>query len=172
MASASTTFRVEVLTEDDWLRLRGIRLSALKENPQEFLSSFEVEDTYAERKWRSEFARGEWVVIIAGDEVVGVLGATRESVMPSYECYLEYLWVSPGFRESGAASLLLKTVLDRLRDSGVITVWLWILDGNDPAMRLYEKFGFEREGYRKAHYRRAGEYVDAILMAYEIAASE
>lgn len=149
MTSASTMFRVEVLTEDDWSRLRGIRLSALKENPQEFLSSFEVEDTYTERKWRSEFARGEWVVIIADDQIVGVVGATRESVMPLYECHLEYLWVSPDFRESGAASLLLKTVLDHLRDSGVITVWLWILDGNDRAMRLYEKFGFRSTNERQ-----------------------
>ena len=30
----------------------------------------------------------------------------------------------------------------------------------------YENFGFEREGYRKRHYERGGELVDAILMAY------
>ena len=29
-------------------------------------------------------------------------------------------------------------------------------------------FGFEREGYRKGHYLRAGEDVDAILMAYAV----
>jgi RimJ/RimL family protein N-acetyltransferase len=33
---------------------------------------------------------------------------------------------------------------------------------------LYEAVGFEREGYRKEHYCRAGEYVDAILMAYRV----
>ena len=39
----------------------------------------------------------------------------------------------------------------------------------DPSARaLYESFGFEREGYRKQHFRRGREYVDAILMAYEI----
>ena len=37
--------------------------------------------------------------------------------------------------------------------------------GNEPAIQLYESYGFEREGYRRAHYRRAGEYVDAIVMA-------
>ena len=39
--------------------------------------------------------------------------------------------------------MLLRTVLDRLRDSGVHTVWLYILDGNDRAMRLYKRFGFQ-----------------------------
>ena len=70
--------------------------------------------------------------------------------MPSQECYLEYLWVARGFRRSGVASLLLRTVLDRLRDSGVRTVWLWILTGNDPALRLYEQFGFRSTNERQA----------------------
>jgi ribosomal protein S18 acetylase RimI-like enzyme len=41
------------------------------------------------------------------------------------------------------ASMLLRTVLDRLRESRVQTVWLYILDGNDTAMRLYQRFGFQ-----------------------------
>ena len=33
---------------------------------------------------------------------------------------------------------------------------------------LGEAATFVREGYRTAHYRRGREYVDAILMAYEL----
>jgi ribosomal protein S18 acetylase RimI-like enzyme len=47
------------------------------------------------------------------------------------------------------ATLLLRAVLDGLRDSGVQTVWLYILDGNDPAMRLYEGFGFQSTNERQ-----------------------
>ena len=39
---------------------------------------------------------------------------------------------------------------------------------NEPALRLYESVGFEREGYRKRHYERDGEDVDAILMALAV----
>jgi RimJ/RimL family protein N-acetyltransferase len=39
---------------------------------------------------------------------------------------------------------------------------------NEAAIALYERFGFVREGYRKEHYRRGDEFVDAILMAYEL----
>jgi RimJ/RimL family protein N-acetyltransferase len=35
-----------------------------------------------------------------------------------------------------------------------------------PAIALYESFGFLQEGYRRRHYRRGGEYLDAILMAF------
>ena len=45
---------------------------------------------------------------------------------------------------------------------------LHVFPWNEPAIRLYEQFGFEREGLRRDHYRRGGEYVDAILMALRL----
>ena len=150
-----TSFRVDVLAETDWPKLRKIRLTALNADPPAFLSNHDSEAAFTERRWRQEFSRGEWHVMVAVGRLhrsrsVGLVGVTREPDMPSQECYLEYLWVARGFRRSGVASLLLRTVLDRLRDSGVRTVWLWILTGNDPALRLYEQFGFRSTNERQA----------------------
>ena len=36
---------------------------------------------------------------------------------------------------------------------------------DNPAIRLYEKYGFEREGIHKAYARRDGEYIDSYFMA-------
>jgi ribosomal protein S18 acetylase RimI-like enzyme len=142
-----TSFRVEVLTENNWPRLRNIRLAALNTDPTAFLSSHKTERTYPEQRWRQEFSRGEWNVMIAAGwlrrRYIGLVGVTRLPDTSSQECYLEYLWVAEKFRRCGVASNLLRTVLDRLRDSGVHTVWLYILDGNEPAMRLYKRFGFQ-----------------------------
>jgi ribosomal protein S18 acetylase RimI-like enzyme len=82
-------------------------------------------------------------------EVLTESGVTREEAMPPHECYLEYLWVAPDFRQAGLGSILLRTVLDRLRDSGVHTVWLYILNGNHGAMRFYHKFGFQSTNERQ-----------------------
>ena len=139
-----TSFRVEVLTENNWPRLRNIRLAALNTDPDAFLSTYERETAYGERRWRQEFSRGEWNVMLASGQDVGIVGATREPGTPPHECHLEFLWIAPHSRRAGIATMLLRTVLDRLRDSGVRTVWLWILNGNDPAMRLYQQFGFQR----------------------------
>ena len=134
-------------------RLRDVRLTALNADPAAFLSSYETEAAYDEQRWRREFTRGEWHVVITGDPGkdpgVGLIGVTRVPGMSSRECYLEYFWVAAQVRGAGVGSLLLRTVLDRLRDSGVHTVWLWILNGNDDAMRLYRRFGFQRTNERQ-----------------------
>jgi L-phenylalanine/L-methionine N-acetyltransferase len=36
---------------------------------------------------------------------------------------------------------------------------------NAPAIALYEKFGFEREGLQRAYAFRDGAFVDTLLMA-------
>ena len=64
--------------------------------------------------------------------------------MSSQECYLEYLWVAHDFRRSGVGAMLLKTILDRLRDSAIHNVWLYVLYGNPNAMSFYQRFGFQR----------------------------
>jgi putative acetyltransferase len=43
---------------------------------------------------------------------------------------------------------------------------LHVFPHNTGAIKLYEKFGFVQEGYRRAHYRRGDQFTDAILMAY------
>jgi ribosomal protein S18 acetylase RimI-like enzyme len=149
VTGSPTSFRVEVLTEDEWPRLRGIRLSALRDDPLAFLSTYERELDYDEQRWRQEFSRGEWNVMLADDQDIGLVGATREPGTPQHECHLEFLWIAPKSRRIGTATMLLKTVLDRLQESGMRTVWLWILSGNDPALCLYEQFGFQSTNERQ-----------------------
>jgi ribosomal protein S18 acetylase RimI-like enzyme len=143
VADSPTSFRVDVLTVNEWSRLRDIRLIALRDDRSAFLSSYEREAAYDEQEWLEEFSRGEWNVMLAGDTEIGLLGNTRLPTTPSDECFLEYLWIAPDFRRSGWGSRLLRAVLDRLEDSGVRTVWLHILKGNQEAKRLYQRFGFQ-----------------------------
>jgi len=142
VVSTLVEFKVEVLTEADWSLLQDLRLTALKDYPTAFLSSYEREEAYDEQRWRQEFERGEWNIILTDGRRAGLLGVTRLPHMPLQECYLEYMWVDPEFRRCGVASMLLRTVLDRLRDLGVDTVLLYVLAGNDDATRLYKRFGF------------------------------
>jgi RimJ/RimL family protein N-acetyltransferase len=78
------------------------------------------------------------------------------------------LMVAEQSRRRGVATMLLDEAVGWARAFGIRKIELHVFPWNEPAIALYEAFGFEREGYRKEHYARAGEYVDAILMAYAI----
>ena len=78
------------------------------------------------------------------------------------------LMVASGHRRRGIGRALLETAVDWARDAGVRKLELHVFPHNEPAIALYESFGFRREGYRQAHYRRGTRYVDAILMAYDV----
>jgi putative acetyltransferase len=76
--------------------------------------------------------------------------------------------VAEAARRKGIGRMLLTEAVAWARASGVDKLELHVFPWNGPALQLYESFGFEREGYRRRHYRRDGEYVDAILMAYAV----
>ena len=71
-------------------------------------------------------------------------------------------------RRQGVGTALMQAAVDWARDAGVRKLELHVFPWNEAAIALYDGFGFEREGYRKRHYRRGGEFVDAILMAYAV----
>jgi ribosomal protein S18 acetylase RimI-like enzyme len=149
LTESSRPLRWCVLNEDQWRTLQEVRLTALKESPRSFLSKYGIEVTFGEKQWRDEFSRGEW--IIAGEEGKppdALIGVTRSNDVPSTDRYLEYLWVSPKVRHSKVATNLIHVALKRLEASRVDTVWLWILDGNEPARELYNKLGFTTTGER------------------------
>ncbi len=75
------------------------------------------------------------------------------------------LMVAAEHRRRGIGTMLLDTAVAWAEVSGVTKLELHVFPWNEPALRLYESFGFEREGFRKQHYERDGQHVDAILMA-------
>lgn len=141
------------LTPGEWRTLREIRLSALRESPHAFLSTYKKESEYNELKWRTEFVRGDWYVGIvrveSADKLVSIAGITRESGTPAHQRFLEYVWVAPEFRRQRVAFNMIKEVLGHLKLSGVRIVFLWVLDGNGGAMRLYKRLGFVSCNHRQ-----------------------
>ena len=144
---------INLLTSDEWHTLRDVRLSALRESPYAFLSTYATESKYDESKWRMEFARGDWYVGMvsmgSADKPVSIAGITRESATPAHQRFLQYVWVAPEFRRQGVAFNMINEVLDRLKLSGVRTVVLGVLDENGSAMRLYSRLGFVSSNHRE-----------------------
>jgi RimJ/RimL family protein N-acetyltransferase len=98
--------------------------------------------------------------------IIGRLSLARDTHPASSHVADLGLMVAVDARRQGVGQALLSAAADWARSNGVRKIELHVFPWNEPAIHLYERFGFEREGYRKAHYRRADEDVDAILMAY------
>ena len=101
-------------------------------------------------------------------ELVGRLSLARDAHPASAHVADLGLMVAASARRQGVGWALLEAAVEWARGSGVRKLELHVFPWNEPAIRLYEKFGFEREGLRKAHYHRAGEDVDAVLMALPV----
>jgi L-phenylalanine/L-methionine N-acetyltransferase len=78
------------------------------------------------------------------------------------------LMVAADARRQGVGTAMLEAAVDWAREAGVRKIELHVFPWNEAAIKLYDAFGFEREGFRKGHYRRGSDYVDAILMAYAV----
>jgi RimJ/RimL family protein N-acetyltransferase len=109
-------------------------------------------------------------VFVAEDPtgVVGRLSLSRDPHPASRHVADLGLMVAATARRQGIGRALLEQAVAWARAAGVRKLELHVFPHNEPAIRLYEVFGFEREGYRKGQFRRGVEYVDAILMAYEV----
>ncbi len=64
------------------------------------------------------------------------------------------------YRKRGIGKGLFEAVFQYMRENGVGTLNLEVREDNIPAIRLYEKLGFEKVGVRKKYYDNK---VDAIL---------
>lgn len=100
--------------------------------------------------------------------LVGRLSVGRDPHPASAHVADVGLMVALDARRQGVGTALLQAALEWAREAGIRKLELHVFPWNEAAIALYEAFGFEREGFRKGHYRRGGEFVDAILMAYVV----
>jgi RimJ/RimL family protein N-acetyltransferase len=101
--------------------------------------------------------------------IIGRLSIARDAHPASAHVADVGLMVDRGHRRLGAGTALMVEAERWARQVGVHKLELHVFPYNEAAIALYEGLGYEREGFRRRHYRRGAELVDAILMAKELA---
>ena len=67
---------------------------------------------------------------------------------------------------SSTESALLQVLVDEAKRQGASRMLLEVRVDNDPALALYQRFGFERMGLRKRYYQPEG--IDAYTMSLDL----
>jgi GNAT superfamily N-acetyltransferase len=135
---------------DDVDVYRAIRLSALKDSPAAFGSTYAAEVGRPQSAWcervRSGSSGDERAIFLAfaSGECIGLAGCVEDDLGADKQ--LVSMWVAPAHRGTGVATELIEAVLDWARGTGARSVGLWVTRGNDRAHALYARHGFEVTG--------------------------
>jgi putative acetyltransferase len=121
--------------------------------------------------WRRRIAesksssRGLFLVAESGGGVIGNLGLWPDGHPSSAHVAWLGMSVAAESRGAGAGGALLEAALEWAATAGYRRAVLGVFPENDRAIAFYGRHGFEREGLRRAQYRRGDQYHDEMLMA-------
>lgn len=149
-------FTVTRITPQLWEVGKTLRLAALQDAPYAFSTRYEEAILRADDAWR-EFAATRAVSVddstflaFADGEAIGIAGGCREREKPKL-MHLVAVWVAPEQRGSGVADLLIEAVCDWAQSVGATSITAWVTEGNDRALRLYNRLGFVTQPDRKPY---------------------
>ena len=133
--------------------------------PDSFLDSLAA----AERlpRWRERLASKSETVFVAelNGQVAGwlVIGPQRDQDLdPQRSAEIYAVYVYPDFWRRGCGAALLAQAKDEMRLQGYAEASLWVLRGNQRAIRFYEAHGFQPDGASKVETNRAGIAFDEV----------
>ncbi len=123
-------------------------------------------DEEGDRRMLTESAeRGSLFVAEVDGVLVGMLGMH----LPRYLVADLGMNVKDGHRGQGIGSALVERAIEWARSAGAHKIALQHWPHNTAARALYEKYGFEEEGYLRRHYpRKNGEIWDAVVMGLQL----
>lgn len=102
---------------------------------------------------------------LIGDRLVGTAGLHRRQGRRRHAAILG-LGVADDLNGRGIGAALMTALLDAAdKWLDLRRIELTVFADNERAIRLYERFGFEREGIMRAYAFRDGRYADGVMMA-------
>ena len=117
--------------------------------------------------YRQLLEGGDFFVYALNGRIAGFYRAARYPGRVRHVASLGTLAVDPALHGQGIALAMVTDAIERLKADGIQRIELIVESDNAPALRFYEKLGFEREGTLRKFYQRAAdaEAIDDHLMA-------
>jgi len=159
------SWKIRRLTAEDSDPYRDIRLEMLANCPDAFGDSHDANITKTKTDWQTMLigSRAFFGAFVEG-ELVGTVNFLQETATKMvHRGLLLGMYVKQEMRGTGCARALVETVLVHAKGK-VLQVHLGVGAHNMPAIRLYEKAGFEHYGTDPRALRVEDRFLDEHLM--------
>ena len=169
--SRTRTFTIRAAEPADASALVALAEAVVAEPERWLISDGRWRGVADERRYLRTLRRHPHAAVFVAESpegIVGRLSVARDTHPASYHVADLGLMVAASHRRQGVGTALLDQAVAWAQEAGVRKLELHVFPSNEPAIALYERFGFEKEGYRRGHYRRCRDFVDAVLMAYGV----
>jgi ribosomal protein S18 acetylase RimI-like enzyme len=163
-------FTIRQLTPADVADYRAIRLAALQNAPEAFGSTYEMESGRSMSGWEERLQTpGAFAAYLDG-KIVGMARFVQDagSAKERHKGSVYAMYVAPQARGQGIGAALLSALIEHA--SGIVEqLRLGVVDTNEAAIRLYQRYGFEIYGKEMRALKSALGYSNEILMALRLA---
>jgi GNAT superfamily N-acetyltransferase len=152
---------VQLISPNEWQRLRSIRLQALTESEHAFGGTLEAESIETETAWRAKFEKNDFLIA----SVDGVDGAMMyvETLNGDFgaTCWVGGCWSDPQFRGKGLMRAMFTFVDEQEKDWKIQGLGVWT--DNYKAIAAYEKLGFVKMGEDTESTRKPGKFYQRMI---------
>jgi RimJ/RimL family protein N-acetyltransferase len=165
------TYRVRHAEPKDAARLVQLAQEIGAEDEGWLITAGDWRSAWDERRYLRTVRRHRDAAVLVAETngtVIGRLSIARDSHPASEHVADLGVMVDREHRRRGVGTALMAAAEEWARGAGIRKIELHVFPHNEPALALYERLGYAREGLRRNHYRRPDGFVDAILMAKEL----
>ncbi|CAJ0791958.1 GNAT family N-acetyltransferase [Ralstonia holmesii] len=147
---------------------RAIRLAALKDAPDAFGSTYEAEVGLSMEAFAERLATTIVLGAYEGDggdaRIVGMAGFKQQTLAKlAHKGFVWGFYVAPAARGRGVGVALVERIVAAA--TGLVQqLTLSVVQGNDAALALYERCGFETYGVEPRALKSTTGYADEVLM--------
>ena len=147
--NAAATPEIRLLGAADAPAWRALRLRGLREHPDAFTSSHEEDAAHPPEVAAARLASPRvtfWGAFVQG-QLMGIVGLERETRAKNrHKATVVGMFVAPEASGRGLGQALLAALLDQARAEQLQLLVLTVTEGNDTAVRLYQRCGFRAFG--------------------------
>ena len=137
---------VALLSQDEWERLKAIRIRALIENPEAFGAALVEVEAQSREAWLKLFEKEDYLVASINGMDVGMLYIEVLNGDHGATCWIGGCWTDPSYRGNGVMRALFNYIDHHAKEKDWVRQGLGVWIDNLLAIKAYESLGFTFAG--------------------------